>query len=34
MRRKVDAWENLTLDVVASRLDREQTTARLRFLLG
>jgi len=29
----VDAWESLTLDVAASRLDREQTTARLRKLL-
>lgn len=28
-----DAWEALTLDVAASRLDREQTTARLRKLL-
>lgn len=28
-----DAWEELTLDVAASRLDREQTTARLRALL-
>ena len=28
-----DAWEALTLDVAASRLDREQTTARLRTLL-
>jgi len=26
-------WESLTLDVAASRLDREQTTARLRELL-
>ena len=26
-------WEKLTLDVAASRLDREQTTARLRALL-
>jgi len=26
-------WEALTLDVAASRLDREQTTARLRKLL-
>jgi death on curing protein len=30
---EVDAWEALTLDVAASRLDREQTTARLRKLL-
>jgi death-on-curing protein len=29
----VDAWESLTLDVAASRLDREQTTKRLRALL-
>jgi death-on-curing protein len=29
----VDAWEALTLDVAASRLDREQTTKRLRALL-
>ena len=28
-----DAWEALTLDVAASRLDREQTTKRLRALL-
>jgi death-on-curing protein len=28
-----DAWEALTLDVAASRLDREQTAARLRKLL-
>jgi len=28
-----DAWEQLTLDVAASRLDRKQTTARLRRLL-
>ena len=28
-----DAWEQLTLDVAASRLDRGQTTARLRKLL-
>jgi death on curing protein len=27
------AWESLTLDVAASRLDREQTTKRLRKLL-
>jgi death-on-curing protein len=30
----VDAWEQLTMDVAASRLDREQTTARLRKLLS
>ena len=29
----VDAWEALTLDVAASRLDREQSTTRLRKLL-
>jgi death on curing protein len=29
----VDAWEALTLGVAASRLDREQTTKRLRALL-
>jgi len=29
----VEAWEALTLDVAASRLDRAQTTARLRILL-
>ena len=29
----VEAWEALTLDVAASRLDREQTAARLRKLL-
>jgi death-on-curing protein len=28
-----DAWGALTLDVAASRLDREQTTTRLRKLL-
>lgn len=27
-------WEELTLDVAASRLDREQTTARLRALIA
>ncbi len=30
--RDVDAWEALVLDVAASQLDREQTTARLRRL--
>ena len=30
---ETDAWEALTLDVAASRLDREQTTACLRRLL-
>ena len=29
----VDEWEALTLDVATSRLDREQTTSRLRKLL-
>lgn len=29
-----DAWERLTLDVAGSRLDREQTTARLRKLVS
>lgn len=29
-----DAWEALTLDVAASRLDRRQATSRLRRLLG
>jgi death on curing protein len=28
-----NAWEALTIDVAASRLDREQTTARLRELI-
>jgi death-on-curing protein len=28
-----DAWEQLTLDVASSALDRERTTARLRQLL-
>jgi prophage maintenance system killer protein len=27
-------WEDLTLDVAASRLDRDQTTQRLRALTG
>lgn len=30
----LDKWETLTLDVAASRLDREQTTERLRKLLS
>ena len=30
----VDDWETLTLDVAASRIDREETTRRLRILLG
>ncbi len=29
-----DAWESLTLDVAASRLDRAGTTARLRQILA
>ena len=29
----VEAWEQLTLDVAASRIDRDKTTARLRKLL-
>jgi death-on-curing protein len=29
----VEVWETLTLDVAASRLDREQTTKRLQALL-
>ena len=29
-----DTWEKLTLDVAAGRLDRAQTTLRLRALLG
>jgi death-on-curing protein len=29
----IDEWESLTLDVAASKLDREQTTARLRALV-
>lgn len=29
----VDAWEALVLDVAASRIDREETTTRLRKLL-
>jgi death-on-curing protein len=29
----IDDWEQLTLDVAASRLDRDATTARLRELL-
>jgi death-on-curing protein len=32
--RDVDAWEALVLDVAASRLDRRQTTTRLRRLLA
>jgi death-on-curing protein len=31
--REVDAWEALVLDVASSRLDRDQTTDRLRQLL-
>jgi death-on-curing protein len=30
----VDDWESLVLDVAASRLDRDQTTARLKKLVG
>jgi death-on-curing protein len=29
----IDAWEALVLDVAASRLDRDATTARLRALV-
>ena len=29
----VDAWETLVLDIAASRLDRDATTARLRALV-
>jgi death-on-curing protein len=29
----IDEWESLTLDVAASKLDRDQTTARLRALV-
>jgi death on curing protein len=32
--RNIDAWEGLVLDVASSKLDREQTTERLRSLLG
>jgi death-on-curing protein len=32
--RHADDWEALVLDVAASRLDREQTTERLRALLA
>lgn len=31
--KNVAAWEALVMDVAASRLDRDQTTARLRTLL-
>ncbi len=31
--RRIDDWETLVLDVAASRIDREETTARLRKLL-
>ena len=31
--RNADAWESLVLDVAASRIDRDETTARLRKLL-
>ena len=30
----VDDWESLTLDVAASRLDRDRTTARLKALMA
>ena len=29
----IDSWEQLTLDVAASKLNRDQTTARLRALI-
>jgi death-on-curing protein len=29
----IDAWEGLTLELAAGRLDRQQTTTRLRKLL-
>ncbi|MEM9481384.1 MAG: type II toxin-antitoxin system death-on-curing family toxin [Verrucomicrobiota bacterium] len=29
----IDAWENFTLDVAASKLDRAETTTRLRELI-
>ncbi len=32
--RDPDAWESLTLDVAASRLDRAGTTVRLRQILA
>jgi hypothetical protein len=31
--RHIDDWETLVLDVAASRIDRKETTARLRKLL-
>jgi death-on-curing protein len=31
---EVEAWQALTLDVAASRIDREQTTKRLKELLN
>jgi death on curing protein len=31
---EIDAWEALVLDVAASRLDRDQTTQRLRALFA
>jgi len=31
--RHIDDWETLVVDVAASRIDREETTARLRKLL-
>ena len=30
----IDDWEALVLEVAASRIDRDQTTARLRTLIG
>jgi death-on-curing protein len=32
--REIDAWETLVLDVAASRIDRDETTRRLRALLA
>lgn len=32
-RLEIDKWEHLVLDLAASKLDRDQTTARLRALL-
>jgi death on curing protein len=32
--RESDAWEALVLDVAASRIDRDETTGRLRLLLA
>jgi hypothetical protein len=33
MKLPIDDWEQLVLDVAASRIDREQTTRRLRKLV-